>query len=607
MTDCMGKQNRWHRLPLLLLLGFVALAASPASALAGGKLSEETLKALKDATVYIQVTLPNGQVAQGSGFLAMESGLVFTNAHVVGMLEPDSRRPQKIEVFVRPTQPNARTLPGEVLGVDGDTDLAVLRIPNKDLPQPVKPGTTKNLTETQEVIIFGYPFGKQLGKNITVSKSSVSSLPKTKEGNVIKVQVNGGMHPGNSGGPVTDAEGKLIGVAVSGLSNTQIHFAIPVDSVPTFLNGRLKNFKATLIYRDGETLKQPIQFSLVDPLGRVRKVSVEYWVGDPKLPKAGEPQPKKTTVELPYDKKGLAKGELVIAPPSDPKQVLWFGVAIVDAGGIVRRYPARSLPTIPLERKAAELALRPQPGVTRKLAVDSQSRLKFRKESGTEHSMGLELSAQLAISPDPAVKQADGLRLQVSYKSLKIKFLLDGAPADGPAFQRAQDNAPLLTAPIELSKDGSLKKVNVLVNKVPSDSKAVLLALTEQMIDCIDALSVPLPGKLVQPLETWKAKRLIWVGPPEVSVPAQAELQYTFMGSRNLKGRPEGTIDVQGTLAKHPKGKLDVTGTVTGEVVFDLETGLVTTASYTFAVDLELMMDGRPAQTTGTLAVQLKR
>ena len=409
-------------------LGFCLPAVTSSNAVAGGKLSEETLKALKDATVYIQVTLPNGQVAQGSGFLAMEPGLIFTNAHVVGMLEPDSRRPQKIEVFVRPSQPNSRTLAGEVLGVDGDTDLAVLRVPSKDLPQPIKLGTAKNLTETQEVFIFGFPFGKQLGKNITVSKSSVSSLPKTKEGNVIKVQVNGGMHPGNSGGPVTDTEGKLIGVSVAALSNTQINFAIPADSVPTFLNGRLKNFKATLIYRDGDKLKQPIQFSLVDPLGRVRKVSVAYWVGDPKLPKAGEAQPNKTTVEIQYDKKGLAKGEIVIAPPADPKQLLWFQVAMVDAGGVVRRYPARSLPTIPLERKAADLALRPQPDVARKLFVDSQSRLKFRKESGTEHSMGLELNAQLAIAPDPAVKPADGLRLQVGFNSLKIKFLVDGAP-----------------------------------------------------------------------------------------------------------------------------------------------------------------------------------
>ena len=142
---------------------------------------------------------------------------------------------------------------------------------------------------------------------------------------------------------------------------------------------------------------------------------------------------------------------------------------------------------------------------------------------------------------------------------------------------------------------------------MPQESKGVLAAITEQIIDCVDALSVPLPGKLVQPLETWKAKRVIWVGPPEVSVPVQADLQYTFMGSRTLKGRPEGTIDIQGTLGKHPKGKLDVSGTVSGEAVFDLESGLVTTANFTFAVDLELMIEGRPAQTSGTLAIQLKR
>src|SRR5262249_9123519 len=143
---------------------------------AGGKLDEGKLRSLKDATVYINVQLPNGRVAQGSGFFALEPGLIITNAHVVGMLEPDSRRPKKVEVTIRGDEADSRTLSAELLGVDGETDLAVLRVIGKDLPAPLKLGSTKGLLETQEVLVFGFPFGKRLGKNITVSKTSISSL-----------------------------------------------------------------------------------------------------------------------------------------------------------------------------------------------------------------------------------------------------------------------------------------------------------------------------------------------------------------------------------------------------------------------------------------------
>jgi S1-C subfamily serine protease len=69
--------------------------------------------------------------------------------------------------------------------------------------------------------VFGFPFGKQLGKNITVSKTSVSSLRKKPNGTLQDIQVNGGMHPGNSGGPVVDAMGQVVGVATLGVARAR--------------------------------------------------------------------------------------------------------------------------------------------------------------------------------------------------------------------------------------------------------------------------------------------------------------------------------------------------------------------------------------------------
>jgi S1-C subfamily serine protease len=117
--------------------------------------------------------------------------------------------------------------------------LAVLRVQGDDLPEPLPVRSAKYLAELQKVYVFGFPFGEKLGKNITVSESSVSSLRKYPGRDDLKeVQVNGGMQPGNSGGPVVDTSGHVVGVAVSIIQGTQINFAIPGEHVHSFLHER---------------------------------------------------------------------------------------------------------------------------------------------------------------------------------------------------------------------------------------------------------------------------------------------------------------------------------------------------------------------------------
>jgi S1-C subfamily serine protease len=77
----------------------------------------------------------------------------------------------------------------------------------------------------QQLFIFGFPFGESLGKEITASSTTISSIRNN------QIQVNGGMNPGNSGGPVVDVKGNVVGVAVAGIKDTNINFAIPADAV----------------------------------------------------------------------------------------------------------------------------------------------------------------------------------------------------------------------------------------------------------------------------------------------------------------------------------------------------------------------------------------
>ncbi len=296
------------------------------------QLNEQILKKAKHATVQLRVKLSNDGIAEGSGWFAFEPGLVITNAHVVGMVDADSRRPQAIEVVIDSGESNSRKVAAKLLGIDRTCDLAVLKAEGANLPEPLELGQTNGLLETQSVFIFGFPFRDKIGKNITVSKSSVSSLRKD-NGTLTQIQVNGGMHPGNSGGPVIDGKGQVIGVAVAAIAGTQINFAIPIDEVREFLNGRVISITVDHSYISGDKIKVPVRLSLDDPLGRVKDLKIDYWVAPSsksRLRPGGFEQPKPlpgdspiTTRTVEYDGKGAASIEVDAQPLTDHKLSYW--------------------------------------------------------------------------------------------------------------------------------------------------------------------------------------------------------------------------------------------------------------------------------------------
>ena len=326
-----------------LLLGVVWLAIPHVvRADAPGGLDAAVLKKVKAATVHLEVSLPDGSTAEGSGFFVDEPGVLLTNAHVLGMLDADSRPPLKVAVTINSGETDSRTLTAKLLGVDRGSDLALLRVEDKDLPESLKVVAAKDLKETEEVFIFGFPLGKRLGTNITVSKSSVSSLRKD-NGQLKEVQVNGGIHPGNSGGPVANAKGEVVGVSVSAIRGTALNFAIPGEMAYEFLNGRITEQSVVLGYKDGDTVKMELRLAVVDPLGRIKKISVETWGGDVGNRRRSEKgvlpgDTEHHTVGVKFDNlasKSSLSLELAMPALNDPKMVHWVRTSCeyVNGGG----------------------------------------------------------------------------------------------------------------------------------------------------------------------------------------------------------------------------------------------------------------------------------
>jgi serine protease Do len=155
----------------------------------------------------------------GSGFIVSPDGYILTNAHVVDGVK---------EVQVKLT--DRREFTAKVVGTDPKTDVALIKIDAKNLPT-VRVGSAKNVEVGQWVVAMGSPFGFENSLTAGVVSAKSRSLPG--DGYVPFIQTDVAVNPGNSGGPLFDMNGNVIGI------NSQIYsrsggymgvsFAIPID------------------------------------------------------------------------------------------------------------------------------------------------------------------------------------------------------------------------------------------------------------------------------------------------------------------------------------------------------------------------------------------
>ena len=157
---------------------------------------------------------------EGSGFIVQSDGVILTNAHVVRGAQ---------EVMVKLT--DRREFRAKVLGADPKTDIAVLKIDAKDLPTVVFAPAKQQPQVGEWVLAIGSPFGFENSVSAGIVSAKGRSLPG--ETYVPFIQTDVAVNPGNSGGPLFNLAGEVIGI------NSQIYsrsggyqglsFAIPID------------------------------------------------------------------------------------------------------------------------------------------------------------------------------------------------------------------------------------------------------------------------------------------------------------------------------------------------------------------------------------------
>ncbi len=167
----------------------------------------------------------------GSAFCIHASGLFLTNEHVAQ---------GELSIVLNPGHKTEKTYPARVIRSDKELDLALLRVENVKSFPALTLGSDENLQELMEVVTLGFPFGDALapGKHeypaVSINPGYITSL-RHKEGRLHRIQLDAALNPGNSGGPVLDKNGKVVGVVVAGVRGSGVNFAIPVSTVTRFV------------------------------------------------------------------------------------------------------------------------------------------------------------------------------------------------------------------------------------------------------------------------------------------------------------------------------------------------------------------------------------
>lgn len=173
---------------------------------------------------------PVPQQGQGSGFILNKEGLILTNNHVIN-------NAQRVEVKLS----NKHTYKARVLAVDKNHDLALLKIDNAPDLTPAVLADSRGLIVGQRVYAIGNPFGLQG----TMTRGIISAIRSIRgpEQNPIEdaIQTDASVNPGNSGGPLLNSRGEVIGITTMIASNgadqsSGVGFAIPINTAKAVLS-----------------------------------------------------------------------------------------------------------------------------------------------------------------------------------------------------------------------------------------------------------------------------------------------------------------------------------------------------------------------------------
>lgn len=356
-----------------------------------------------EETLFPGAGLPSR--GQGSGFIVAADGLVLTNAHVV-----DGASEVKVKLTDR------REFAAKVVGMDAKTDIAVLKIEARGLPA-VKIGDASALRPGEWVVAIGAPFGFENSVTAGIVSAKGRSLPDAAYVRFIQTDV--AVNPGNSGGPLFNLAGEVVGINSQILSQTGgyqgLSFAIPIDIAMNVKDQLVAHGRVTRGYL-GVTV-QAVSAQLADSFGLERPEGALVSAVEPGSPAAGA---------------GLRPGDVILeldATPVASFSELPARVSTMRPGSAAQLVVWRAGSRLRLKATVAEL----QAPAVRQAAAPA----------ATESTLGLTIRPLTTAEEAEAgtagflVEQVRGLAAKAGLQKGDLLLAANGAPLRSAAQLRA--------------------------------------------------------------------------------------------------------------------------------------------------------------------------
>jgi hypothetical protein len=177
----------------------------------------------------------------GSGFVIRQDGYILTNYHVI-------KNANQITVTV----PGRQAVPARVVTVDQQKDLAILQVSLRNITAlPIASSETVQVLDS--ITVLGYPLPSELGTALSASDGKVNAIRDGRNGGTQLFQIDANVNPGNSGGPLLNNHGEVVGIIVAKINSLEyakengtlperINFAIPINEAQDLLRKVMPNF-----------------------------------------------------------------------------------------------------------------------------------------------------------------------------------------------------------------------------------------------------------------------------------------------------------------------------------------------------------------------------
>lgn len=358
-----GLVGRVARSQFMILLGlFVAIeSVALPDRCDGQELSAGVMKELRMASVQIHMLNAEGPPGYG---IFVDRNIIVTPLHALGLSPSNRNAPSRIEVVWRKGHPTMAIMPGTILDLDFNHQIAFVSVKAPPEIKPILMRRSESISMGMPVLIVAPdPEVSEATKEEVpwkVTSGSLMELKRNAIGAIEFLEVQEITGPVRKDAAIIDRSGRLIGFSSTAQPQAGLSASIPCDAIKSDLEGRLASVSWGPI-QNGKNCE--VSFEVIDPRRRVRRIAAEYWESpataarplDPhrKLPTYGAAEDgAKKPMKVTFDLNRNQWVGMISEVPTDPKQSLWVQPSFITSRGTILAEAVRQHP--PQETEATK-------------------------------------------------------------------------------------------------------------------------------------------------------------------------------------------------------------------------------------------------------------